>query len=313
MRVFHTVPDYDLYLTSTIVIKENKEKFENFAVVLVSDMEYVPFCEDFGPFNLSEIHRFISAINCLRCEDRSRKIVCVAEGIHSDLTNGAFLLGCYITMVLDVAPEAVWESFRTISNCLIPYRDATMNWSDFELPLIDCWRALKHASSEGWMVEYDMSEYAHYDNPLEGNLHALIPSRLIALQGPKSLAGGAMYLDRLGQRTFSPLFYLEPFQDMGVGTVVRLNEREYADAEFEEHGVRCVSLEFEGALPPPDAVIAFLHTMRAAKGAVAVHCRSGLGRTGTLCALHLMLSHGFSACEAMAWVRIVHRGGAGDT
>jgi hypothetical protein len=40
--------------------------------------------------------------------------------------------------------------------------------------------------------------------------------------------------------------------------------------------------------------------MRTAKGAVAVHCRSGLGRTGTLCALHLMLSHGFGAREACA-------------
>ena len=117
-----------------------------------------------------------------------------------------------------------------------------------------------------------------------------------------------MYLDRLGQRTFSPSFYVEPFQDMNVCAVVRLNEREYADAEFEDHGIRCVSLEFEDTLPPPDVVIAFLHTMRAAKGAVAVHCRSGLGRTGTLCALHLMLSHGFTAREAIAWVRVTRPG-----
>jgi cell division cycle 14 len=41
---------------------------------------------------------------------------------------------------------------------------------------------------------------------------------------------------------------------------------------------------------------------------VAVHCGSGRGRSGTLVALYLMKHHGFTAREAIAWLRIVRPG-----
>ena len=58
----------------------------------------------------------------------------------------------------------------------------------------------------------------------------------------------------------------------------------------------------------PAAVVAFLDTVAAADGAVAVHCKEGLGRTGTLAAAHLMVAHGFSAREALGWIRVVRPG-----
>jgi protein-tyrosine phosphatase len=44
------------------------------------------------------------------------------------------------------------------------------------------------------------------------------------------------------------------------------------------------------------------------EGVVAVHCRAGLGRTGTLIGLWLMRHRGFAAREAIAWLRIVRPG-----
>lgn len=41
-----------------------------------------------------------------------------------------------------------------------------------------------------------------------------------------------------------------------------------------------------------------------AKGAVAVHCLAGLGRTGTLIGMYLMKHKGFTGREVIAWLRI---------
>ena len=154
-----------------------------------------------------------------------------------------------------------------------------------------------------------IDQYRHYEDPGNGDLQEVVPGKFVAFKGPVEL-GRREYCDTTsGERLFSPLYYADIFRDMGVSTVVRLNEPRYDADAFTSHGFQHFDLTFRGSTcPPNDVVAAFFRIVDAAPGAVAVHCLAGLGRTGTLIALWLMRLHGFTAREAMGWLRIMRPG-----
>ena len=104
--------------------------------------------------------------------------------------------------------------------------------------------------------------------------------------------------------------YAELLRKHGVTDVVRLNNpSSYDRSAFLQAGFQHHDMPFSDGSPPSARILErFLEVMDASSGAVAVHCKAGLGRTGTLAAAYIMRNFGFSAREAMAWVRIVRPG-----
>jgi cell division cycle 14 len=113
----------------------------------------------------------------------------------------------------------------------------------------------------------------------------------------------------LKNRVFTPQDYVPIFKQMGVKAVVRLNNKTYDSAGFTKEGIDHYDLIFtDGTAPSSDVVQKFLDIAESTDGAVAVHCKAGLGRTGSLIACYAMKHYKFSAADFIGWIRIARPG-----
>ena len=108
-------------------------------------------------------------------------------------------------------------------------------------------------------------------------------------------------------------FYLDYFENTGVKAMVRASEKIYNQTKLTEQGLRVYELEFSDNSVPSDQIISdFImicrHEIEKGRNPMAVHCRAGLGRSGTLVAAYLMFSYDMLPKEAIAWVRLCRPG-----
>lgn len=130
--------------------------------------------------------------------------------------------------------------------------------------------------------------------------------KFIAFKGPS----GKREKLAPGFYTFQPQDYVDIFRERKVTAIVRLNERNtYDENDFVKEGFNFYDMYFDDCTVPPARIITeFLDICDKEDGMVAVHCKAGLGRTGTLIALYMMKNFEFKADACIAWLRIVRPG-----
>eukprot|EP00495_Collosphaeridae_sp_1-RS-2012_P005912 TRINITY_DN537_c0_g1_i1.p1 TRINITY_DN537_c0_g1~~TRINITY_DN537_c0_g1_i1.p1 ORF type:complete len:308 (-),score=26.59 TRINITY_DN537_c0_g1_i1:241-1164(-) len=96
---------------------------------------------------------------------------------------------------------------------------------------------------------------------------------------------------------------------MNVSTIIRLNKKCYDRLSFTKHGFAHHDLYFtDGTTPSKSIINKFLDICESAKGVLAIHCKAGLGRTGSLIGCYVMKHYRWTAQEFIAWVRICRPG-----
>ncbi|TNN35778.1 Dual specificity protein phosphatase CDC14A [Liparis tanakae] len=188
----------------------------------------------------------------------------------------------------------------------VSYRDAAVGECSFKLTLLDCLQGIRKALQHGFVdfERFDVEEYEHYERVEHGDMNWVVPGKLLAFSSPHPHSRMEH-----GYPLHAPEAYFDYFQQNDVTAVVRLNRKLYDSRRFEDAGFEHHDLFFLDGTAPSDLIIRrFLHICESTEGAVAVHCKAGLGRTGTLIGCYLMKHFRFTAAEAIAWIRICRPG-----
>lgn len=135
--------------------------------------------------------------------------------------------------------------------------------------------------------------------------------KLLAFMGPLEICDHSTGDDGEPKTPAISPFYTKYFHANRVCSVIRCNESLYDAEHFRKAGIQHFDLHFEDGTCPSETIMRrFLEIVEAtpADGAVAIHCKAGLGRTGVLIAAYLMKHYGYGANEAVGWLRICRPG-----
>ena len=174
------------------------------------------FTDGSGPVDLFSVVRFVQELErSIRktldsSESSEQVLVCNGGPNRRTFTNTTFLLGAYMILKFDLKASDTAYLFRGIDpKAFEPFKDIASMESDFVLSVADCWQALERAKGHSWIGlplscepyrwgQIDIEAYEYYNNPLNADLHEIVPGRLFAMQAPRILLD-ATYDDRHGR------------------------------------------------------------------------------------------------------------------
>ena len=205
-------------------------------------------------------------------------------------------------LILNKLPQEAWKPFSNLE--IEVFRDAGTGDCTHPCRILDCLFALYKAVQYKWldMYSFNYEEYTRLEKIEEGDMNWIIPHRILAMSSPVDED------EEIQQYRMSLEDYAALLKKFGVTAVIRLNKRTYDARVLKKCGINHYDLIFpDGSVPCDSTISRFLGILSKEK-AVAVHCKAGLGRTGTLIGCYMIKYYNLTACEFIAWARISRPG-----
>jgi protein-tyrosine phosphatase len=315
--------------------------------LFVRATQFFPFHLDYGPFTWTEAYRLIQGMRKVRAVAQSHNrgdspitavllLRCFGDlesftNLVTSLMVGAVQIGALPTVdhIRKLFPYTEVLSRTIIFHDASPHDDVE---SVFDLTVEDVVRGALRAV--GLWGEAVLCDEASFIEPSEqflklnhGDLSWIVPGETAAFSCPVSDQDYALHQQQgpsppregpsrigLPAEYYASLFSssMETSFFGGIGAVVQLNEERYNEAKLVERGIDHIPMIYDdGSIPSSETVDKFLDlvaSVRQRQKGIAVHCMAGLGRTGSLLCIDLMVNFGFGAKEAIGWCRLMRPG-----
>jgi len=273
------------------------------------ELVYWNFFKDFGPLNLGQLFRFSQILEELLTDPKldGKKIIYYSSAKSEKRANAAFLICSFMMIKFNQSPAVAYAPFKNVYPPFPPYHDATPYECTYKLTVYDCLCGIRKALDLGFFdfKNFDIDEYETFERVECGDLNWIIPGKFLAFAGPYDRR---MHTSE-GYDTLTPEFYIPYFKKMNVTLVIRLNRKCYDEKRFECAGIKHLDLVYPDGTCPPDYILRkFLEACQNNVGGIAVHCKAGLGRTGTCIGAYIMKHFDMTAAETIAWLRVCRPG-----
>jgi len=271
-------------------------------------LRYEPFFVDFGPLNLACLYKFCRLLDHKRREPQLKKskIYYFCERSPQKISNAAYLIGAYQVIALKRTPEDAYRRVKKFAEKGVPFRDASMGICTYQCHVRHCLDAIYNALQWNFMDfnSFNVDEYEHYERVECGDLNVIVPSKFVAFAGPYFKE-----FDEEGYPSLTPDFYIPIWRKFKVTTIIRLNKKCYDKRIFTRAGFDHHDMYFVDGTTPSDQIVArFNEICENAKGMLAVHCKAGLGRTGSCVGCYMMKHYAWTAQDVIAWLRVCRPG-----
>lgn len=266
---------------------------------------YMPLKNDYGPINICCIINFCNFIDekMQNPELIHRNIVyyiyLLNERNNAYLLNSVFMMGCYLIIKKNICVnKVIFDILHIFNEHPCYFIDCISEWGGYYSSIIDCLRAISfiYKNDIEDLNNFNIEDYEYLTDYSQRDMN-IIANKFIAMTCPS-------------QKNIYDV--CNELKKRNVKLVIRLNENNNYDSKiFETQNIDVLDLYFDDYSVPSIKIIKkFMNAVNNIEYSdkVAIHCRAGLGRTGILICIWLIIKLNFKPAEAIAYIRIMRPG-----